>query len=69
MNSESISDWIVGAMVAVFGLIGLLMAIRARDTEIFIFGASLAVFAGVFINDLRRRHGAAPAPKEGSTHG
>jgi len=53
---ESTSDVIVGAMMAVFGLVGAYLAVGARDIEILIFGASLAVMAVVFdVGILRRR--------------
>jgi hypothetical protein len=67
---ERLSDWIVGIMVGVFGLVGLVMAVGARDEEIFIFGASLAVFAGVFIYGLYKgQTAAAVATVKGDTHG
>jgi drug/metabolite transporter (DMT)-like permease len=70
MKNENVSDWFVGLMVAVFGLIGLLMAIEARDPEIFIFGAGLALFAAVFDYSIVRRR-AAPATigTKGNPHG
>ena len=43
-------------MMAVFGLVGAYLAVGARDIEILIFGASLAVMAVVFdVGILRRR--------------
>jgi cytochrome c oxidase cbb3-type subunit 1 len=39
---ERVSDWVVGTLVAVFGCVGLIMGVGARDEEIFIFGFSLA---------------------------
>ncbi len=56
MQDETASEWFTGVMVAVFGVIGLLMAGGARDIEIFIFGISLLGFAVVFIAGLIRRH-------------
>jgi hypothetical protein len=56
MHDESTSDWVVGLMMAVFGLIGLIMAGGARDNEIFIFGLSLLGFAVIFIGGLVRSH-------------
>jgi len=53
---DDISGFIVGALVAVFGLVGLIMASGAYDIEIFIFGLSLAGFALVFDIGLIRRH-------------
>ncbi len=55
METES-SDWIVGPMMAVFGLIGLIMASRAHDDEIYLFGLSLAGFATAFLFGLVRVH-------------
>ena len=55
-NPKSTSDWIVGSMMALFGVIGLIMAGRARDDEIFIFGLSLLAFALLFIGGQMRRH-------------
>lgn len=53
---DEISGIVVGAMVAVLGLVGLVMASGAYDTEIFIFGLSLAGFAVLFDIGLIRRH-------------
>jgi hypothetical protein len=53
---ESVSDWFTGIMIAVFGLVGLLMASGARDIEIDIFGWSLAAFSLVFVAGLVRKH-------------
>jgi hypothetical protein len=50
------SDLFVGIMVAVFGLIGLILAAGATDNEIYVFGLCLAGFAAVFIVGLIRRH-------------
>jgi hypothetical protein len=52
---ESRSDWIVGAMMAVFGVLGLVLAVGARDTEMFIFGASLLGVAVAFDAGLVKR--------------
>jgi hypothetical protein len=52
----AIGDVIVGTMMAVLGLVGLLMASRALDSEIYIFGLSLALFAAVFDFGLIRAH-------------
>lgn len=49
-------EWIVGAMMAVFALVGLLMASRAQDNAIYLFGLSLAGFAIVFVFGLIRAH-------------
>lgn len=53
---EQGSDWLVGIMMAFFGLLGLWMAAGARDDEIYVFGWSLTAFAVVFIGGLVRRH-------------
>ncbi len=58
---ERVSDWIVGGMMTLFGLVGAVMAIGARDEEIFIFGFSLAVFAGIFNWSIYKRQQAARA--------
>ncbi len=58
MNGESVSDAIFTGLMAVFGLIGVVMAVGARDAEIFIFGASLAVLAAAFIAGIWRRRAA-----------
>ncbi len=50
------SDLIVGAMMLVFGLIGLVLASGATDDEMYVFGLSLAGFAAVFIAGLIRGH-------------
>lgn len=53
---DDLSGIIVGVMVAVLGLVGLIMASGAWDSEIFLFGLSLAGFAVLFIIGLIRRH-------------
>jgi hypothetical protein len=55
---ERVSDWVVGALVAVLGLVGLIMGAGARDEEIFIFGFSLAIFSGTFIWGIYKRQAA-----------
>ena len=64
---ELVSDWIVGTMVAVFGGVGMIMGVGARDEEIFIFGFSLAIFSGTFIWGIRQRHAAAHAAVKART--
>jgi len=54
MNME-ISDLIVGAMMAVFGLLGLFLAAGAADNEMLIFGLALFAFAVCFVIGLVRR--------------
>ena len=50
------SDLIVGLLMAVFGLIGLILASGAMDSEMYVFGLSLFGFACVFDFGLLRRH-------------
>jgi hypothetical protein len=45
---EVAADWFVGVMMAAFGLIGLVLASGARDTEMSVFGWSLVGFAVLF---------------------
>jgi hypothetical protein len=47
---------VVGAMMAVFGLIGLFLAAGAVDDEMYVFGLSLCGFAVCFEFGLIRRH-------------
>ena len=42
------SDFIIGTMMAVFGLIGLILAAGAVDSGIYVFGLCLAGFACLF---------------------
>ncbi len=42
------ADVIVGAMMVPLGLLGLLLASRAMDLEMSVFGYSLAIFAASF---------------------
>jgi len=53
---DDISGFIVGALVAVLGLVGLTLAAGAYDNGIFIFGMSLAAFAVLFDIGLIRRY-------------
>ncbi len=53
---EQASAWIVGGMMAVFGLAGLWLASGAHDSEMAIFGYALAGFALCFVAGLVRRH-------------
>ena len=50
------SDIFVGATMAIFGLVGLLLAARAADSEMYIFGIALSGFAVCFDFGLIRRH-------------
>jgi hypothetical protein len=50
------SDLVVGVMMAVFGLLGLLLASRAHDNEMYVFGLALAGLACAFVFGQIRRH-------------
>ena len=52
----TVSDMIIGVLVACLGLIGLFAAAGALDIEMSIFGWSMAGFALVFITGLIKRH-------------
>lgn len=54
MHSEP-GDYVVGAMMAAFGLIGLFLAAGATDDEMYVFGLALFAFAGLFLIGLVRR--------------
>jgi hypothetical protein len=49
-------DWIVGLMMAIFGLLGLVLVSGAADTGMYVFGASLTGFAVVFDFGLLKKH-------------
>jgi hypothetical protein len=49
-------DLIVGIAVGIFGLIGLILSAGALDTEMYVFGLSLVIFAGLFIFGLVKRY-------------
>jgi membrane protease YdiL (CAAX protease family) len=53
---ESVSSLLVGAMVAAFGVVGLFLVAHAADSEMLLFGVSLAGFAIAFDFNLIRRH-------------
>ena len=55
MNVEA-SDIIVGLLMAVFGIVGLVLAAGAMDDEMYVFGFSLFAFAVAFIFGLIRRY-------------
>jgi hypothetical protein len=50
------SDFIVGLLMTVFGVIGLFLASGAMDNEMYVFGLSLFAFAVLFDLGLIRRH-------------
>ena len=56
MNVEEPSDVIIGVLMAVFGIVGLVLAAGAMDNEMYVFGFSLFAFAVAFIFGLIRRH-------------
>ncbi len=55
MNVQ-VSDLVVAAMMNIFGIVGLVLASRAVDSEMYVFGLSLAGFSYVFILGQIRRH-------------
>ena len=50
-----VSSWLVGIMVAAIGLLGLILASRAEDGALALFGGALFVFAVLFEFGLIRR--------------
>jgi hypothetical protein len=63
------SDLVVGALMNVFGLTGLVLASRALDNEMYVFGLALAGFAYVFIlGQIRRHFDAADAAQAEADH-
>ena len=56
MNVQEPSDVIIGLLMAVFGIVGLVLAAGAMDNEMYVFGLSLFVFAMAFIFGLIRRY-------------
>ncbi len=50
------SDIVVALMMAVFGLVGLMLAANAHDDEMYVFGLALAGFACLFVLGQVRRH-------------
>ena len=51
---ERASTLIVGAMMAAFAVLGLVLGAGARDIEMLVFGWSLTVFGVMFIAGLVR---------------
>lgn len=70
---EIVSSFIVGGLVTILGLVGLLLAAGALDTEMSIFSWSLAVFALLFNLNLVKMHydraDAKRAAAGGASHG
>ena len=66
------SDFIVGLLMAAFGLTGLILASGAHDNEMYLFGLSLFCWAVAFVFGLIRRHydrvDAALAAARGARH-
>ena len=56
MDDGTVSDVLVGLLVAVLGLAGLFLAAGALDDEIYIFGLGLVGFAVVFDIGLVKAH-------------
>jgi hypothetical protein len=50
------ADLIVGVMMVPMGLLGLLLAARAMDAEMYLFGLSLTAFAALFGFGLIKGH-------------
>jgi hypothetical protein len=50
------SDFIVGLLMLVFGIVGLFLASGAMDDEMYVFGLTLFGFATAFEFGLLRRH-------------
>jgi hypothetical protein len=56
LMESNVSDFIVGLMMAVFGLIGLFLVAGAADAEMYVFGLALSGFAVCFEFGLLKRH-------------
>ncbi len=52
---QDASTWAMGMMMAVFSIVGIVLAAGARDDGMYVFGWSLAAFAVLFIADLMRQ--------------
>ena len=52
---QAVASWIVGAVVAVMGLMGLFLASRAADDALALFGLALFAFATLFVFGLIKR--------------
>jgi hypothetical protein len=68
MSGETRSAWIFGVLMALLGVLGLIMAGGARDSEILVFGVSLVGFSIAFIAGLLRRRPARVAARQPKTH-
>jgi hypothetical protein len=56
VQMESFANVLVGLMVTGFGIVGLFLVAGAADSEMFIFGLGLAVFAVAFNFGQVKRH-------------
>jgi len=54
--TDATARWIVGSGMSALGLLGLVMASRALDPMIDLFGLGLAGFALVFVSGLVKAH-------------
>lgn len=52
---ETLSDGLVGVLVAILGATGLFLAANAIDVAILIFGVSLGLFSVLFIAGIIKR--------------
>jgi hypothetical protein len=70
--NEGIANAVVGVAMVPLCLLGLLMAARAHDNSIYLFGASLAAFTALFGFGLIKRHyddkDAAPVAQQTKGH-
>ncbi len=65
----AMADRIIGGLMAIFGLLGLYLAARAVDSEMYVFGLSLFAYACVFIIGQIRRHYDTADAMKGAGHG
>lgn len=61
-------DLIIGLMMICFAGLGVLLALRALDAEMSVFGVSLACFSLLFLAGQFRRHSAASAKLTSMEH-
>lgn len=66
----AMSDRIIGGLMTFFGLLGLYLAARAVDEEMYVFGLSLFAYACVFVlGQIRRHFDAADSQAKEAGHG
>ncbi len=53
---REVGDVVMGSLMVPMGLLGLLVASRALDPEMYVFGVSLTAFAVLFGFGLIKRH-------------